>query len=82
MGKINILTSGSRHTFPFALKYIVLVILGLIFITGSEAFGAVWYVDGNIASPGDGTTWANSFQTIQEAIDAATPPDDEIWVKA
>jgi len=34
------------------------------------------YVDGSVASSGDGTTWDQAFKTIQEAIDAATAGDE------
>ena len=40
----------------------------------------IWYVDDAIAAFGDGTSWDTAFQTIQEAIDAASD-SDEIWVK-
>jgi hypothetical protein len=43
---------------------------------------AAWYVDGDAASSGDGTSWSEAFMTIQEAIDAADEARyDEIWVK-
>ncbi len=41
---------------------------------------AIWYVDSEMTSSGDGTRWATAFQTIQEAVDAAIS-EDEIWVK-
>jgi hypothetical protein len=55
----------------------------LLFLLGaSPAMSAVWYVNGKITVPGDGTSWDKAFDTIQAAIDAAdeTSPD-EIWVK-
>ena len=39
-----------------------------------------WYVDGDIAVSGNGTSWSEAFKTIQEAIDAADD-GDVIWVK-
>ena len=49
----------------------------------------VYYVDGSVASSGDGTTWATAFKTIQEAINAADlhnmsgwTNNPEVWVKA
>ena len=38
----------------------------------------VWYVD--VESSGNGASWSEAFETIQEAIDAAGD-GDEIWVK-
>ena len=40
----------------------------------------LWYVDRDIAVSGNGTSWAEAFKTIQEAIDAADD-GDTIWVK-
>ncbi|GAG25712.1 unnamed protein product, partial [marine sediment metagenome] len=40
-----------------------------------------WHVDYSVEN-GDGTSWETAFDTIQEAIDAATTDEDEIWVKA
>ena len=43
---------------------------------------SLWFVDADVASSGDGTSWATAFKTIQEAIDASNPAtNDEIWVK-
>jgi hypothetical protein len=63
----------------FLSKYIVLIMFGLIIITGSEAFGAVQSEHGNVVSSGAGTTWACAFKTIQEVVTAAIA-SDEIWV--
>jgi len=41
--------------------------------------GDKWYVDGELAGSGDGTTWEKAFTTIEEAIDAASD-DDVIFV--
>jgi len=38
----------------------------------------IWYVDSE--KYGDGTSWEDAFETIQEAVEAARP-GDEIWVK-
>ena len=40
----------------------------------------VWYVDGKYKGKENGTNWVKPFNTISEAITAATP-GDEIWVK-
>jgi uncharacterized delta-60 repeat protein len=36
---------------------------------------ADWYVDGGVASSGDGTDWTTAFKTITEGINAASPGD-------
>lgn len=47
-----------------------------------------YFVDGTVASSGDGTTWATAFKTIQEGIDAADSHNQagwtmnyEVWVR-
>jgi hypothetical protein len=40
----------------------------------------VWYVDADVTSSGNGTSWATAFNTIQEAIDVSSG-GDEVWVK-
>jgi len=44
--------------------------------------GSTWYVDVDVDvdSSGNGTSWSEAFETIQEAIDAASE-GHEIWVK-
>lgn len=42
------------------------------------AHAAVWYVDGT--KNGNGTSWAQAFQTIQQGITAASS-GDEVWVR-
>ena len=37
-----------------------------------HAITSTWYVDGDVMSSGDGISWATAFQTIQEAVDAAS----------
>ena len=56
----------------------LLVIAALTLLTG-PASAATWYVDDTAS--GDGTSWAQGFETIAEAIADANAPD-EIWVKA
>jgi hypothetical protein len=68
-----------------ALKIIGLTIIFAITVAFSTPAAAVlqsdvWYVDGDVASSGDGTSWEEAFKTIQTAIDAAES-NDEIWVK-
>ena len=40
----------------------------------------IWYVDGDVASSGNGTGWSEAFKTIQEAVDVARN-GNQIWVK-
>lgn len=37
--------------------------------------GNVWYVDGDIASSGDGKRWDHAFKTVQEGVTAASAGD-------
>jgi uncharacterized repeat protein (TIGR01451 family) len=39
------------------------------------SLAAVWYIDGDVPSSGDGTSWAQAFKTIQEGIDASASAD-------
>jgi parallel beta-helix repeat protein len=55
------------------------LIIGLV-ILPSLSLAANWHVDGDVTSSGDGSSWAEAFKTIQEAIDASVT-FDEIWVK-
>ncbi len=50
---------------------------------GGDDCSCVIFVDGEIASSGDGSTWENAFQTVQEGIDAAAanPGGCAVWVK-
>ena len=45
-----------------------------------DACEAVWYVDDQVVSSGDGTSWGEAFKTIQGAIDVAEE-GNYIWVK-
>jgi len=40
-----------------------------------------WYVDGSVASSGDGASWGRAFKTIREGIDAASHGDTVIVAK-
>jgi predicted outer membrane repeat protein len=55
-------------------------IIGLILLIPSLSLAATYYVDGDVANSGNGTSWAKAFKTIQEAVDASALYD-EIWVK-
>jgi hypothetical protein len=63
-----------KHTFFF------IIALTLIFGVSFSGFAATWYVDGDVAISGDGTSWDEAVKTIQEAVDAADILD-EIWLK-
>ena len=42
------------------------------FGTGTgDGFPAIWYVDGNVVSSGDGRTWRSAFKTLTEGLAAA-----------
>ncbi len=55
-------------------------VLVLTFGVSSVGLTQTWYVDGDISSSGDGVSWGQAFQSIQEAVDAADV-NHEIWVK-
>jgi predicted outer membrane repeat protein len=44
------------------------------------SLAATYYVDGDVAKSGNGTSWATAFKTIQEGVDASVMYDS-IWVK-
>lgn len=67
-----------KNSFP-ARKWMLPVLFILSFL-GSPGNAAVWYVDGDHAISGDGTSWHEAMVTIQEAVGAAASWD-EIWVK-
>ena len=43
------------------------------------ASGDTYYVDADVRTPGDGSSWERAFVSVQEAIDVSTS-GDEIWV--
>jgi len=53
----------------------------------AEAIGSVVYVDNSLVLDGDGTSWTNSINSLQEAIDKANvaysqnDEEVEIWIK-
>ncbi len=46
------------------------------------AFAATYYVDGSVASSGDGTSWATAVKTIAEGVTKAATAGDEVVVAA
>ena len=62
------------------MRVFFMALFWLLIVSNSLAFGAVWYVDGDMLSSGNGTTWSGAVKTIREAVDASIA-GDEIWVK-
>jgi hypothetical protein len=63
--------------------YRLLVLAAIITgpLAAGPALAAVWHVDTEASGAGDGTSWADAFTTIQDALDA-TGAGDQIWVAA
>lgn len=59
---------------------VISMFIGLTFLNAVEAPAAVWYVDGQIAASGTGTSWADAKKTVQEAITDSVN-GDEVWVR-
>jgi parallel beta-helix repeat protein len=68
--------SAPMKKLSFLLNVNLLVILVISRIGFTQN---ILYVDGSVASSGDGKSWAGAFKTIQEAVNAAVT-NDEIWV--
>ncbi|MFQ5791132.1 MAG: right-handed parallel beta-helix repeat-containing protein, partial [Acidobacteriota bacterium] len=58
----------------------ILLLAGILLVSGAvaPALGATWYVDGSVASSGDGTSAETALKRIQEGIDAAKDGDTVI----
>ncbi|TGO02188.1 hypothetical protein PN36_29155 [Candidatus Thiomargarita nelsonii] len=50
-------------------------IIGLFLLFPSLSLAATYYVDGDVESSGDGTSWATALKTIQEGVDASARYD-------
>ncbi len=48
------------------------IVLAILMVAIGEASAGTWYVDGDVASPGDGRSWGAAFRRIQEGINAAS----------
>ncbi len=73
----------------FTILGIIGVATALLLGTAGVATAATWYVNANVATSGNGTSWqltgaTRSFKTLQEGIAAASSAGsgDEVWVAA
>jgi len=56
-----------------------LLLFSLPFVCQAERF----YVDHSVEESGDGSTWANAFQQLQDALDqTVSGRGDEVWIAA
>jgi len=80
--KKRVLATPDAHLGPPQTRWRQWLMVGLAVFSllPSLSQAAVLYVDGEVASSGDGTSWSEAFKTIQEAVDASTI-FDELWVK-
>jgi len=78
----NILKKRDTHcgTPQSRLAQWLIVGLAVFSLLPGLSLAALWHVDGDVVSSGDGSSWATAFKTIQEAVDASAT-FDEIWVK-
>lgn len=53
-----------------------LLLLLIVFCAFTAAKAQTIYVDQNAATGGDGTSWVSAFQTIEEAVEAASPNNE------
>jgi hypothetical protein len=71
--------TSHRATGSIALRRGLILAVALLFAL--EAFPAIWYVNKNAESGGDGTSWATAFQTIEPAVHAAgADGGGEVWI--
>ncbi|HIJ71985.1 MAG TPA: hypothetical protein HPP87_11585, partial [Planctomycetes bacterium] len=62
------------------LNSLILLVIAALTFGALPVSADLWYVDGSAS--GNGTSWAQAFETIAEAVAAAADTGDEIWVKA
>jgi len=76
--KVCLIGRGGERYFWKVLLFLVVVLVGLLFL---ESVGATtYYVDCDIASSGDGSSWAEAFKTIGEGENAATQSGDIVEI--
>lgn len=66
------------------MKRILSALFALLLATAApciaqSASGKIWYVKHDSRAAGDGTAWTSAFQSLQDALSAASK-GDEIWV--
>jgi len=66
-----------KYCKTFSYARIILVVLWLV--AGSEALAARIYVNRNANGAGDGTSWDDAYNYLQDAL-AAAANGDEIWI--
>lgn len=53
----------------------------LVFMAAADTHAVVWHVNRAQTAPGDGTSWATAFNTLQDGIDAAAAAGGgSVWV--
>ena len=65
-----------KYTFSALLAVIIVALASDI---SQAASGKIWHVNHENRSAGDGRGWKTAFQSLQDALTAASK-DDEIWV--
>lgn len=65
------------HFVPYVLLSMVTAILAY----DAQAQTTVRYVDADVSTSGDGSSWANAYKTLTEAL-AIAVASDEVWIAA